>query len=342
MLTMFYLVSYGLITAVLNIVLKKFLQRHGVIGIILHSIPIIAFQFLLTLEITWWVCLLVAFLAAVAQALYSVPLNLLFSFTDKEVNVAKFQIPTNIGKLVFIILSGYVIGSSLNNSVLVLAIVGTVLYIASSIPLIYGYKLIKESYDKIANNPPVVDKKSYHAFNLFHIAFSVFQSVLDYILPLYLYMENLAFESVAIVMALIELCKIGSNMFANFLVKKNREVLSVVISSICMIVGVIVIMIVKVPVVLYVCSCVIAVSFPLLFVPMFAAYVKKLTKDNNQFDGMTSRDIYIMFAKEILFLPYLVVPSFLGQFVIGIGAAALISVCATKILVDKKNKNSLL
>lgn len=334
-LVMLYLSVYYFLCFVQNWALKKLLQKYGVIAMALHAIPLIALQFLLGMQMTWWFVIILAVLASIGQVLYSVPLNILFSFTDKNVNVAKFQISTNVGKLIFILLSGYVLGSDFSNSILVLSLVGSALYIGSAIPILFGYRLLKDSYKEIMANPPVIDKKSYRIFNLFHMAFSIFQTVLDVIVPLYLCVENLTYEAVAIVMALIELCKIGANLLAKLLVKKNLAIVSTIASVVFLTAGCLVMMFVKNAVVLYVCSCCVAVSFPLLFVPMFSTFVKKVAQDNNQFDGMVERDIYIMLSKNIVFLPYFIFPNLLGQFVIGIISAGMVAICSKKILSKK-------
>lgn len=335
-LAMFYCAVMYLFCGILNLVLKKFLQKYGIVAMILHAFPIIAMQFVLTMEITWLICLIVAVLAAFGQVLYSVPLNILFAFSDRKVNVAKFQIATNVGKLFFILLSGFVIGSDAKNSILILAIVGTILYLLSAVPIVFGYKFLQTAYNHIAEHPPHPDKKTYRMFNVFHMAFSIFQAVIDVVIPLYLFTENLTFESVTIVMALVEVCKIGANLFAKFLVKHERQVVSVIVSVSLMVAGVIFMIFVKSPLVLYVCSCVVGVSFPLLFVPTFSCFVKKLKNDNNRFDGMSYRDVYIMFGKQFIYAPFLLFPSLIMQFVIGIGAAAIVGVSSVKNLVVKK------
>ena len=150
-LVMIYCMSCYLLCAVLNVLMKKFLQKYGVVAMLLHAFPIIALQFLLTMEMNWWLCLIVAVLAALGQVLYSVPLNILFSFSDRKINVAKFQIATNVGKLVFIVLSGFVIGSDFKNSILILAIVGTILYLLSDVPIIFGYNFLKTAYNNLTS-----------------------------------------------------------------------------------------------------------------------------------------------------------------------------------------------
>lgn len=336
MMAMFYCSVMYLFCGVLNLALKKFLQKYGIVAMILHAFPIIAMQFLLTMKITWILCLIIAILGAFGQVLYSVPLNILFAFSDRKVNVAKFQIATNVGKLVFILASGFVIDSGIKNSILILAIVGTILYLLSNVPIVFGYRFLQNAYNHIAEHPPHLNKKSYRFFNIYHTAFSVFQAVIDVIVPLYLFTENLTFKSVAIVMALIEVCKIGANLFAKFLVVRDKSILCMFASLTLMVTGVILMIFIKNPVALYVFSCIIGVSFPLLFVPMFSCFVKKLKNDNNRFDGMSYRDVYIMFGKQFIYAPFFVFPSLVFQFVIGIGASIVVGVSCSKVLINKK------
>ncbi|MBO5344825.1 MAG: hypothetical protein J6A51_02905 [Clostridia bacterium] len=332
LLVAIYLIAEYAFFCIFNLGLKKFLQKYGIVAMVLHIVPIIALQFLLTLEIDIWMCLVLGMLGSLSLSLYSVPLNLLFAFTDKNVNVAKFQIATNIGKLIFILIGGYIIGSDAKNSILFLSIFGTALYVMSIIPILYGYNLMKTKYDKIAAKHPEINKGSYKYFNLYHMFFSMFQGVLDQVVPLYLYIENLTFESVTIVMALIEVCKIGANLLAKQLVLKKKAKLSCFVSATCFSIGSIVMMTVRVPVVLYICTCAIAISFPLLFVPMFRLFIKKIVRENNQFDGMSYRDVYIAAARPIVFAPCLLISNLMIPFALGLCAAVGIGVCCNKVV----------
>ena len=332
MFVIIYLNSYYLLCGVLNVVLKKFLQKYGIIAIILHTIPIVALQFMLNVTFSWWWCLILAVVASLAQVLYSVPLNLLFALSDKNVDVAKLQIATNIGKLVFTLFSGYVLGSNYKNSLLLLAIIGSVLYILSAVPILYGYRLLKDAYVEASKESQTHKLGDYKVFNLFHIFFGIFQSILDVVIPLYLYVNNLTFETVAIVVALIEGLKMLANILAKNLVKNGHSKASVITSIICFFVGSIVILIVKIPVVLYICSSLIAISFPLLFVPMFGIYCKKINLDNYLFDGMVYRDFFILGFKDFMFAPYVIFPSFITLFSIGLVSGAGVLITAVKLL----------
>ncbi|MBQ3493819.1 MAG: MFS transporter [Clostridia bacterium] len=321
MLVMLYLCVFYVVATLLNYVLKKFLEKYGVIAIILHIFPIIAMQFLLTLPTSWWLCIVLGLCAGLDQALYYVPLNILFSFTDKTANVAKFQIAICVGKLFFILLSGYVLGSGLQNSLLWLCVIATLLYIASVIPILYGFKLLKQQYCKAAeNSQKTYDKKTYITFNLFHMFMSVFKTTLEVIVPLYLFVNNLSFSSIAIFLALIELCKIAVNVLSKFLLKKSRSWWGIVLACVLFVAGFVMILFVKNQIVLYVASCVISITYPLVHVPTLSVFLKKVEADGNQFDGLVMRDVYIQMAKPVLFVPYFVFPSLVGQFVVGIGA----------------------
>ena len=325
MYAILYICSYYLFCTIFNIIFRKILQKYGIFAIILHSFPIIASQLLLSINLNWWLILIIAILMAISQSLYSVPINILFSLTDKSVNVAKFDISTNIGKVIFILLSGYILGSDITNSVLIMSISSSILYIASSIPLLYGYKVLKTEYNNASNTTPQLDKKGYKLFNLFHIQFGIYQSVIDTALPLYLYLNNLTFTSVTIVLVLIEICKIGANLLAKFLIGKNLSKISIIISILISILSFFIIIFIKNAFVLYICSCLLGISFPLLFVPMFSIFVKKVLSDNNQFNGLTYRDVYIFSCRSFIYFPYILLPNLVVQFVLGI-------ICSTSII----------
>ncbi|MDE6583629.1 MAG: MFS transporter [Clostridia bacterium] len=331
-----YLNAYYFLCGIFYLILKKFLQKYGLVAIMLHIIPIIVAQILLsTLPMTWWLIIVLALVMCFAQVLYYVPLNTIFSISDKDANVAKFSIATNVGKMIFLLLSGYVLGADFKNNILILCIVATVLYLVSVVPIMFGYGLLKNSYLEKVKNPPRTDKKSYLPFNIWHMCFGIYQNVMDVILPIYLFVNHLDFQAVAIVMVLVEACKVGANLFAKFLVKKKLSFLSCCISVVTFLAGCIVILIVKVPVVLYICSCLIAISFPLLNVPMFGVLCKKLRFDNNQTDGMFYRDVYILPSKDIMLVWWFAFPIFELQFAVGMAGSLGMLICSRLVL--KKN-----
>ena len=89
-----------------------------------HFIPIIVTMGLFSfLQIDITLVIIAAILMSFSQTLYSIPLNLIFTFGDKKTNVGKFQIASNLGKLTFTLISGYLLSSTIRNSFLILSIV---------------------------------------------------------------------------------------------------------------------------------------------------------------------------------------------------------------------------
>ena len=288
---MLYLISFSLFVILFMLIFKKLIQKYGVICIMIHFIPIIITEALLSfLEINIMNIIISSCLMGLAQALYSIPLNLIFTFGDKKTNVAKFMIATNIGKLIFTLASGLIL-SYIENSFLILSIISSSFYIICAIPLFFSYKDLKERYQNIDRNEirPKIDKW----FIIFHITFGLFQPIMDNVVPLFLYMNNLSFQAVTIFIVLIELLKIIINYISQILVKKNKEIICIIISFILFMVSIICIIFIKNNIALFIFSTLCALSFPLTFVPMFGAYCKYIIENNNVFVGMTERDFEI-------------------------------------------------
>ena len=298
-LSMAYLVMYTLFVVLFMLVLKKFIQKYGVIAIIIHFIPIICAEGVLSfLEINIYTVILVSALMGLQQALYSIPLNLIFTFGDKKTNVGKFMIATNIGKLFFTLASGLVL-SYVEKSFGILCIVSSTFYIICFIPLIFAYKELKSRYNDIdvSGENEKIDKW----FILFHVCFGLFQPIMDNVVPLYLYVNNLSFEAVAIFIVLIEFGKIIVNYISQILVKKNKAIICVILSFILFASSIVTMIFVKDPLVLYVFSTLCSLSFPLTFVPMFGLYCKYVTEKNIVFKGMTERDFEIFSLRAPMF-----------------------------------------
>ena len=84
-LSILFLVTQSLCVLLSMFLFKKLLQKHGLLCIILHCIPIIATQGLISFcYLSWWIVVLCGVLMALAQTLYSIPLNILFANIDKN------------------------------------------------------------------------------------------------------------------------------------------------------------------------------------------------------------------------------------------------------------------
>ena len=200
-LAMLYLICFSLFVILFMFILKKIIQKYGVICIMLHFIPIIITEGLLSfLPINIGNIIICAALMGLSQALYSIPLNLIFTFGDKKTNVGKFMIATNIGKLIFTLISGLIL-SNIENSFLILSIISSVFYIICMFPIIFAYKELKDKYNNIDIKQEKLKINKW--FVIFHITFGLFQPIMDNVVPLFLYLNNLSFQAVTIFIVLI-------------------------------------------------------------------------------------------------------------------------------------------
>ncbi len=336
-LSMAYLIIFSLFVLFFMFVLKKLIQKYGVIAMILHFIPIIATEYILSFStINIGIIILSAGLMGLSQALYSIPLNLVFTFGDKKTNVGLFMIATNVGKIVFTLISGFILSSEIKNSFLILSIASTVFYIGSIFPILFAYKNLKENYDKnkeVGNTKIKIDKW----FIIFHICFGLFQPIMDNVVPLYLYINNLSFQSVTIFIVLVEFLKVVANTISQILVRKNKSIILVIISFILFFTSIISIIFVKDSVWLYVLSCTASVSFPFTFVPMFGLYCNYLKKTNNVFYGITRRDFDIFSFRAPMYALSYVGLGLIPCLVVGVVVVPIMLLSEIK-LINKSNE----
>lgn len=292
-LSITYLILFSLFVMLFMFVLKKVIQKYGIIAMIIHFIPIIITEYILSFAtINIWIIIICAGLMGLSQALYSVPLNLVFTFKDKKTNVGLFMIATNIGKIIFTLISGFILSSEIKNSFLILSIASSAFYILSFIPILFAYNELKENYDKHKKYNDIKIKIN-PWFIVFHILFGLFQPIMDNVVPLYLYINDLSFQAVTIFIVLVETLKIIANAISQLLVKKDKSLYLVITSFILFFFSIIGIIFIKNNVALYILSTIASVSFPFTFVPMFGLYCNYLRRTNNVVDGITRRDFDI-------------------------------------------------
>lgn len=300
-LSMAYLIIFSLFVMLFMLIFKKVIQKYGVIAMIIHFIPIIIAEYIISfVNINIYNIIIVAALMGLSQALYSIPLNLVFTFGDKKTNVGLFMIATNIGKIIFTLIAGFILSSEIKNSFLILSIASTVFYIGSVFPILFAYKELKNNYSYSKSNN-IEKVKIDKFFILFHITFGLFQPIMDNVVPLFLYLNNLSFEAVTIFIVIVELLKILANTISQILVKKNKAIILVIISFILFFFSILSIIFVKNNIALYILSTIASISFPLTFVPMFSLYCNYLRKTNNVFNGITRRDFDIFSFRPIMY-----------------------------------------
>lgn len=338
-LSMAYLIIFSLFVLFFMFVLKKLIQKYGVLAMILHFIPIIITEYILSFAtIDIWIIIICAGLMGLSQALYSIPLNLVFTFGDKKTNVGLFMIATNIGKIIFTLVSGFILSSEIKNSFLILSIASTSFYILSIFPILFAYKELKNNYDNTKNNNSQTVKLN-PWFIIFHIAFGLFQPIMDNIVPLYLYMNDLSFQAVTIFIVVVEVLKVLANMISQIAVKHKKSIYLVSISFILFFASIISIIFVKNNVVLYILSTTASVSFPFTFVPMFGLYCNYLRKNNNVIQGITRRDFDIFSLRAPMYALSYIGFALLPCLILGVAIVPIMLLSEIKLIRSESNEN---
>lgn len=331
-LSMIYLVVYSCSVILTQWIFSKLIEKYGVICIMVHFVPIIVTMGIFSFgEVNLTTVLITAVLMSLSQSLYSVPLNIAFAFGDKKTNVGKFQIASNIGKLVFTLISGLILSSEIKDSFLILSISSSIVYLVSVIPLFFIYKLLAENYarcEKKPNQNIKVDKW----FIIFHIAFGIFQPIMDNLVPLYLYVNSLSFKAVTYMIVSVELIKIVMNYLSQFGVKRGNSIVLVSVGAAMFMTSITMMLILKSPVLLYVFSCLASVSFPLTFVPMFRLYSKEVRDTDNVFSGMLNRDYQIFSGRPIMYALSFLGAGLLPSMLMGVAAVPIMLISELKLL----------
>lgn len=326
-LCVMFLVTYSLLTAILNYCLYKPMKNHPMTMIFLHIIPLCILQFIVSLYdvINVPIVILYAILLSLGQTLYSVPSNNYFMFENKKTNAGKMSIGSNIGKFLMIIIGGFIFSTTNLSYIITICFIATILYIFSVYPLIY----IKPNYDStlkeltLREDTNILSKNDKILFRLYHISFGVFQAVIDTILPVFLYTNNLEFEKIAYIMAFVELVKIGMNIFAQKIKLQKLSKVSISLAILFYIASIPALFLVKNNLFLYILSLIINATFPLIFIPNLNKFCSKIKLSNDPQYYMTIRDVEIFSFRPILFI-FMLWGNMIGCYILGIISAIII------------------
>lgn len=330
---LYAVVNFSL-TGIFFLLLKKSVQKNPIICIIIHIIPLIAGEFLLLTKLNVLMILLLAVLNAVATMLYYGSLNYLFCIMDNDTNTAKFETGQHIGKIIFAVISVYLIGE-LKNSLVFVIVFSLVLYIISIIPLVICYKDFSNKKDVPTLDYKVVlkDTKKYNIFHIFTGVFSLFNEV---VLPLYLYVMGLSYTVVGLLVVVQYIVSIFANYLTKFMKKKNLNLYYTIICSFLIFASLTFISFSSSALAIYIVSLLITMSYQVLFTSYFDDFIKDQKEKGYFYSSVFYRDTFQNFARVGICGLYFVIPSFTLMFFVGIASSIGIGISGTFCLKRKK------
>ena len=323
-----FLCVYSLLTAVLNYVLYKPLKFKPLTMILLHIIPVCALQFIISLynECNFLIILVYAVLLALGQTFYSVASNNYFLFENQKTNAGKMSNGTSIGKIIMILIGGFILSSNDIGYITIICIIASVFYILSIVPLFF----IKDNYDVTLkaiseDTQKSCDKTDKKYYRIYHISFGIYQALMDTVIPVFLYINNLNFNTIVYIMAVIEVIKVLVTIIAQKIKSEKMFRISVVTAIAIFCISTITIYFIKNNLIIYIFSVTISATFPLIFIPFMNRFCGKIKNTSDPQKYMSIRDVEI-FSLRIILFALMLVGDMLPAFMFGILSAIIIAV----------------
>ena len=233
-----------------------------------------------------------------------------------------------------ILFNGYILNTDQAFSVLITCLVSLGLYIISIIPflLIKNELKIKDAeVIKLRDGAKLVK-----SFNVFHVVFGLQDVIVSSIIPLFLAINNLSMQTIAVVVAVVNVVKIIMTIFANFMYKKEKAFWSVFIGSLIFAISCVLLPNISNQVFTYTLSVLISISFPLFFISDCNMYAEK-TKDFSH-KAMILREFFVHSFRPFMLLPFLFITELSIMIYFGVVLAILLIVSCyffTKKLIKK-------
>ena len=308
MLSFLWAVLDQIFAGIAFVVLKKFIKKYPIISIILHVFPMVLGQFLLIGDFSLAKIIIFAFLDGFATCLYYGAINLIFGYMQESPSTAKFEIGYKVGKVIFCILSAFVLGT-VQNSLIFIIIVSSVLYICCAIPLIVRYKQYHINIDQTKNKFTTAFSNS-KWFYFYELSINAVLSFISIVLPLYLYASGLTFSVTGILMALSDLLGILASLTAILFSNKKLHKLFLIICSLLMTATILGILFIKQNVVIYVLTLLLSFAYQGQFVIMFGFLVNDQKQKHQWQDALFYRDIISQGSRMFITSSYLFFPLF--------------------------------
>ena len=335
-LCLIWVILNHLITSILFFSLKNVVKKYPIISIIVHIIPLIASQFILTLNINIYIIIVLALIEAISSVFYYGGINLIFGFMDNDINTAKFESGFHIGKILFLILSSFVLGS-VKNSLIFVVITASVFYVLSVIPLIIKYKDLKSEIIIKSNHTIKESLKQSKWFNFYHLAHGAVYICVATIFPLYVYSQGLSFTATGFIIVLQEVLYIFGGYIAKFIDKKQKNNIALIVCCSFIALSILLMFLIRDVIAIYIFNLVISFFFQIVFVIVFSKFCKIQKELGNLQDAIFYRDMFQNISRSSVALVLFITLNMPLLFGLGIAFSGLTGILGIKAInSDKK------
>ncbi|MBQ8424520.1 MAG: hypothetical protein IJX17_00680 [Clostridia bacterium] len=263
-----------------------------------------------------------AICTGLGQSLYHSSIFSIISANKSKSGFSYYHIFSFIGSIFMILFNGYILNTEENFSILITCLISLGLYIISIIPFLLIKSNLKTKDAEIVKLRDGV--KLVKPFNIFHASFGLQDLIVSLIIPLFLAINNLSIQTIAFVVAIVNVVKIIMTIFANYMYKKEKAFWSVVIGSLIFAVSCIILPSIKNQVFIYVLSVLISISFPLFFISDCNIYAEKTKEFSHK--AMILREMFVHGFRPIILLPFLFITNLKIMIYFGVVLAVLLIV----------------
>ena len=312
---------------------KKFIIKHPVTCITIHAIPAIVSLLLLTLTLTWPLIILLGLLAGLTNIFYYMGLHFIFGFVDKPSSTAKFLSAAAIGKIVFTILSAYIIGN-FKDSLIFVIVTSCILYAISVIPLMARHKEFSELIAIDNPHSPKEILKNGKWFYFYEMCLGAVNMLISTVLPLFLYCNGLSFTKTGILIAMQDLINIAGNYFAHLFVKERKIKFIMIFSAILLFGCIASMMFVREIYVIYILSIVASFAYQSHSTASFQLFVKYQRSYGYYEEALFYREFALDSSRTISVANYIFLQLF--SFIFVISLVAVVGLGAFGCMIDSK------
>lgn len=305
------------------IVFYRIIIRNPVLAICIHIFFAIGSYLITALfGVTILSVIFTAICTGLGQALYHSSIFSIISANKSKSGFSYYHIFSFVGSIFMILFNGYILNTNKAFSLLITCLISLGLYTISVIPfLIIKNKVETKDAEivKLKNGVKLVKP-----FNVFHVSFGLQDLVVSIIIPLYLAINNLSIQTIAIVVAIVNVVKIIMTIFSNYMYKKEKAFWSVVIGSLIFAISCILLPNITNQVLIYTLSVLISISFPLFFISDCNIYAEKTKEFSHK--AMIIRELFVHGFRPLILLPFLFITNLKIMIYFGVVLAILLIV----------------
>lgn len=328
-----YLISVAILSLLAPVLLKTLIKKQPVTAICIHIVCAITAYLLVALtKISVPILLLVALFAGVGDGLYYSAITAIISANQSEKGFSTFKVWQYSGAFAMVLFNGYVLNLGGASSVLITCSVSLFLYIISVIPFFAVINHINLSVNNNTNWREFLIKT--HKHNIFSALFGLQDLIFTYIIPLYLAINNLSVDKIAVIVAIVNLAKMLLTILSNRMHRNKHDMLAISIGVILFIIASGVIAVSTNNILLYIMSVVGNLAFPFFYIPSLNEFQNEI--QGQYAEGMIVREVYVHVLRPFVLLPFLFINNL--AWLIGFGIVIAIGIFFSGRLIFTKKK----